>query len=197
MYYIKQKTHTAINGVKEMSTDKKLLGEKRRESIIKWLKDSPTPIIGEELSKRANVSRQVIVQDITLLKAKNEPIVATSQGYIYLQEPSKNDNLSRIIAVKHTFEQTADELNILVDHGVTVRDVIVEHSVYGDITGALMIRNRFEVKRFIEKLSETNASLLSLLTNGVHLHTIEADSVEKLDAACKALREVEILLNDQ
>ncbi|THE11691.1 transcription repressor NadR [Bacillus timonensis] len=180
-----------------MSTDKKLLGEKRRESIIQWLKESPTPIIGEELSKRANVSRQVIVQDISLLKAKNEPIVATSQGYIYLQEHPKQDTISRIIAVKHTSEQTADELNILVDYGVTVKDVIVEHPVYGEIVGSLMIKNRFEVKRFIEKLSETNASLLSLLTNGVHLHTIEADSVEKLDSACEALREANILFSDQ
>ncbi|MDR4886328.1 transcription repressor NadR [Fredinandcohnia sp. QZ13] len=180
-----------------MTADKKLLGEKRRESIIKWLKESPTPIIGEELSKRANVSRQVIVQDISLLKAKNEPIVATSQGYIYLQEHPKQDTISRIIAVKHTSEQTADELNTLVDHGVTVRDVIVEHPVYGEITGSLMIKNRFEVKRFIEKLSETNASLLSLLTNGVHLHTIEADSIEKLDAACEALHEANILFSDQ
>ncbi|MEH7380406.1 transcription repressor NadR [Bacillus sp. JJ1533] len=180
-----------------MSTDKKLLGEKRRESIIKWLRESPTPIIGEELSNRANVSRQVIVQDISLLKAKNEPIVATSQGYIYLQEQPQQDYISRIIVVKHAPEQTAEELNILVDNGVTVRDVIVEHPVYGDITGSLMIKNRFEVKRFIEKLSATNASLLSLLTNGVHLHTIEADSVEKLDSACEALREANILFSDQ
>ncbi|MCC3357331.1 transcription repressor NadR [Bacillus sp. REN16] len=179
-----------------MSADKKLLGEKRRESIIKWLKESPSPIIGEDLSKRANVSRQVIVQDISLLKAKNEPIVATSQGYIYLQEQPIDDHISRIIAVKHTSDQTAEELNILVDNGVTVRDVIVEHPVYGEIAGSLMIKNRFEVKRFIEKLSETNASLLSLLTNGVHLHTIEADSVEKLDAACEALQEVNILLKE-
>ncbi|WP_010282028.1 transcription repressor NadR [Bacillus timonensis] len=180
-----------------MSGDKKLLGEKRRETIVNWLKESQTPIIGEELSKRANVSRQVIVQDISLLKAKNEPIVATSQGYIYLQEQTKQENFSRIIACKHTSEQTAEELNILVDHGVTVRDVIVEHPVYGELTGSLMIRNRFEVKRFIEKVSETNASLLSLLTNGVHLHTIEADSVETLDTACEALREVNILLSEQ
>ncbi|MEH7223406.1 transcription repressor NadR [Bacillus sp. JJ1566] len=180
-----------------MTADKKLLGEKRRDSIIKWLKESPTPIIGEELSKRANVSRQVIVQDISLLKAKNEPIVATSQGYIYFQEQSNQDHISRIIAVKHTTEQTAEELNLLVDNGVTVRDVIVEHPVYGEIVGSLMIKNRFEVKRFIEKLSETNASLLSLLTNGVHLHTIEADSVEKIAAACEALHEVGILLSDQ
>ncbi|WP_099364419.1 transcription repressor NadR [Bacillus onubensis] len=180
-----------------MSGDKKLLGEQRRETIIKWLKESPTPIIGEELSRRANVSRQVIVQDISLLKAKNEPIVATSQGYIYLQEQPKQENFTRIIACKHTSEETATELNILVDHGVTVRDVIVEHPVYGDITGSLMIKNRFEVKRFVERVTETKATLLSLLTNGVHLHTIEADSIEKINAACEALREENILFSDE
>lgn len=177
--------------------DKKLLGERRRETIIKWLKESPEPIIGEELSKRANVSRQVIVQDISLLKARNEPIVATSQGYIYIQDQPKNERYSRIIAVKHNAEDTLGELNLLVDHGVTVKDVIVEHPVYGEISASLMISNRFEVKRFIEKLGETKASLLSLLTDGIHLHTIEADSLDRLDAACEALQDANYLLNDQ
>ncbi|MFT4414267.1 transcription repressor NadR [Fredinandcohnia humi] len=180
-----------------MNEDKKLLGEKRRETLIKWLKESPSPIIGEELSRRANVSRQVIVQDISLLKARNEPIFATSQGYIYMQEQTRNEQFTRIIACKHQPDETLKELQILVDNGVTVKDVIVEHPVYGEISGSLLISNRFEVDRFMEKLNETKASLLSLLTDGVHLHTIEADSIEKLDAACKALAQANILLSEQ
>ncbi|MGM2835564.1 3H domain-containing protein, partial [Bacillus cereus group sp. Bce025] len=38
-----------------------------------------------------------------------------------------------------------------------------------------------------QKIENTNASYLSQLTDGIHLHTIEADSKEKLDAACEAL----------
>ncbi|MCH1625710.1 transcription repressor NadR [Fredinandcohnia quinoae] len=180
-----------------MEEDKKLLGEKRRESIIKWLKESPTPIIGEELSKKANVSRQVIVQDISLLKARNEPIVATSQGYIYLQNQAKNELFTRMIPCIHRPEDAMRELQILVDNGVLVKDVIVEHPVYGEISASLMISSRLEVNRFIEQISTTKASYLSQLTEGVHLHTIEADTIEKLDAACEALDAANFLLKEK
>lgn len=178
-----------------MSEDKKILGEKRREFIIKWLKESPAPITGGELANKTNVSRQVIVQDMSLLKARNEPIIATSQGYMYLQSQSKKVLYKRIIACQHTPEQTKRELQLLVDHGVTVKDVIVEHPVYGDLTASLMVSNRQEVDSFIRRVQETNASYLLQLTDGVHLHTIEADSNEKLDAACRALDKEQFLLN--
>lgn len=180
-----------------MEEDKKLLGEKRRESIIKWLKESVTPIIGEELSKKANVSRQVIVQDISLLKARNEPIVATSQGYIYLQNQAKSELFSRIIPCLHQPKDALAELQLLVDHGVVVKDVIVEHQVYGEISASLMISNRHEVNRFIDQIHTKKASYLSELTKGVHLHTIEADTIEKLDAACEALDKANFLLKDK
>ncbi|CJQ30887.1 biotin repressor family transcriptional regulator [Streptococcus pneumoniae] len=76
---------------------------------------------------------------------------------------------------------------MLVDHGVTIKDVKVEHPVYGDLTASIMVSNRFDVEQYLQKIENTNASYLSQLTDGIHLHTIEADSKEKLDAACEAL----------
>lgn len=178
-----------------MSEEKKILGEKRRELIIKWLKESPTPLKGGEIANKTNVSRQVIVQDISLLKARNEPIIATSQGYMYLKTEPKKNLITRIIAVKHTPEQTRKELQLLVDNGVTVKDVIVEHPVYGDLTASIMVSNRKEVDEFIKRVHDTKAAYLSQLTMGIHLHTIEADSNEKLDSACEALRKERLLLD--
>jgi len=174
----------------------KILGEKRRSLILSWLKEESDPITGKELSTRTNVSRQVIVQDISLLKATGEPIIATARGYVYLKENNNEQKISRVIVVQHTPEQTADELYKLVDYGVTIRNVMVEHPIYGDITGSLMVKNRREVDVFLAELRKTGASLLSNLTEGVHLHTIEADSETQLDEACEALRQAGYLLEE-
>ncbi|PFO03576.1 transcription repressor NadR [Bacillus sp. AFS076308] len=171
-----------------MAEQKKILGEERRSFILQQLKDSSEPLTGSELATKTNVSRQVIVGDITLLKAKNEPIIATSQGYIYLKPSTGTPRFERTIACKHTPEDTENELNLLVDHGVLVKDVKIEHSVYGDLTASIMVSNRHEVKQFMENIKNSKASLLSELTGGFHLHTISASSTQVLDQAEQALK---------
>jgi uncharacterized protein len=171
-----------------MAEQKKILGEERRSVILQLLKDSPVPLTGSELAHRTNVSRQVIVGDITLLKAKNEPILATSQGYLYFKQKASTYSFERTIACKHSPQDTERELNLLVDHGVLVKDVKIEHKVYGDLTASIMVSNRQEVKQFLENMYKTKASLLSELTDGIHLHTISASSSQVLDKAEAALR---------
>jgi hypothetical protein len=171
-----------------MVEQKKILGEERRSLILQQLKGSPVPLTGSELANRTNVSRQVIVGDITLLKAKNEPIIATSQGYIYLKQNSGTYSFERTIACRHLPDDTERELNLLVDHGVLVKDVKIEHRVYGDLTASIMVSNRQEVKQFMENMQKTGASLLSELTEGIHLHTISASSTQVLDQAEAALK---------
>ncbi|MGB3889245.1 MAG: 3H domain-containing protein, partial [Priestia megaterium] len=53
------------------------------------------------------------------------------------------------------------------------------------------------VETFIEKIQETNATYLSQLTDGIHLHTIEADTIEKLNAACLALEAEGYLVSNE
>jgi transcriptional regulator of NAD metabolism len=174
----------------------KMPGEQRREFILQWLKESPEPITGGIIAERTNVSRQVIVQDISLLKAKNEPIMATAQGYLYIQQSASERLKRRVIACCHDPEQTEDELTIIVDHGVTVVDVVVEHPIYGEIKASLMLRHRRDVHQFLSQITETNASLLSELTEGTHLHTIEAESTKQLDEVCEALEQAGYLLTN-
>lgn len=177
-----------------MKEEKKILGEQRRQLILQWLKESGQPLTGAELAAKTNVSRQVIVQDISLLKARNEPIIATSQGYLYLPTTVPNEIYTRVVACYHKPEQTKEELQLIVDHGVTVKDVKIEHPVYGDLTASVMVSNRQEVEQFIQKIEETNSSYLLQLTDGTHLHTLEADSPSKLDAACLALKKAGFLI---
>jgi uncharacterized protein len=171
-----------------MTDQKKLLGEERRSWLLQMLKETSSPITGSELAAKTNVSRQVIVGDITLLKAKNEPIMATSQGYIYLNHTNATPSYERTIACRHTPEDAEKELNLLVDHGVTVKDVRIEHPVYGDLIASIMVSNRQEVKQFMEKVKSTKASFLSELTSGIHLHTISSSSEKLLDKAEEELK---------
>ena len=92
--------------------------------------------------------------------------------------------------------QTEEELNILVDQGVTVKDVKIEHPVYGDLTASILVSNRKEVKQFMKKVRSTNASYLSELTSGIHLHTITASTQEALIDAEEALRKAHFLIED-
>ncbi len=178
-----------------MIEPEKVLGEKRRQLILNTLKNTDKPLPGRALGELANVSRQVIVSDITLLKAHNEPIMATSRGYVYLQRKNDSHKFTKTIVCSHTPEQTEQELTILVDNGVTVKDVRVEHPVYGDLNACIMVSNRTEVKEFITKVSAVNGVfLLKLSDGGVHIHTIEADSEQQIQAAENALREANFLI---
>lgn len=177
-----------------MQKQKKVLGEERRQFILSVLKNASKPITGSELAKRTNVSRQVIVNDVTLLKARSEPIIATSQGYMYLQA-SATESVEKTIACQHTPDEAEAELHIIVDHGVTVKDVTIEHLVYGDLTASIMVSNRKEVEQFIKKITSTGAAYLSQLTEGVHLHTLVATKKEQIDEAEMTLKQAGFLLD--
>ncbi|NEU31542.1 transcription repressor NadR [bacterium LRH843] len=178
-----------------MTEGKKILGETRRELIIKWLQTERSPLTGSELAKRTNVSRQVIVQDISILKARKHPIIATAQGYLYMQN-EQTPLKSRMIACIHSPAETKEELFLLVDHGVTIRQVIVEHAIYGEISASMMLSTRHDVEQFCDHIEKTNSAFLSELTNGVHLHLIEANTDEQLDQAVQALDERGFILKD-
>ena len=161
-------------------------GRERREYLLNLLKNSKEPIKAASLAKLTGVSRQVIVQDMALLRASEEPVIATSQGYLCFTE-IRSKGVQRIISSHHSPLDTEKELNILVDHGVSVLDVGVEHSVYGKIFRPLELRSRLDVKKFMTQMTENDAHLLSSLTGGLHLHTIEAASETILNEVCAAL----------
>lgn len=179
----------------EVELMKKLLGEERRLELLSLLKNATAPLTGTDLAKHTNVSRQVIVNDMNLLKARNEPIVATSQGYIYMHNIQQT-RVERKIVCLHNSEDAKEELFILVDCGVTVESVIVEHPVYGEITASIMVSNRLEVEHFIKRVQETKALYLSALTDGTHVHAISATSEENLNLAEEKLRKRGFLIEN-
>lgn len=167
-------------------------GKERRERLLEILKNSSAPVSGSELSKQLGVSRQVIVQDIALLRAVNKNILSTTKGYIlYYQEKQK---VNQCFLMKHTTDQIEDELCTIVDCGGKVLDVIVAHDIYGEISTDLIIGSRQDVYDFVDKVKSKNVTPLKELTDGVHLHTVEADSEEILDRIEEALKEKKYLL---
>ena len=149
-------------------------GEKRRENLLKILQESTNPVSGTELAEKFNVSRQIVVQDIALLRAKNHEIISTHKGYILNDE----ETFKRVFKVKHTTEQIPDELNLIVDLGGVVDDVFVYHKVYGVIKVDMNIKSRRDVKKYIEGIESGVSTPLMQITSEYHYHTVSADSKE-------------------
>ena len=162
-------------------------GEARRAQLLSILTNSTAPISGTALSRTLGVSRQVIVQDIALLRAVNKNILATTKGYVLYNRQS--EACHRIYCVNHTDDAIADELNTIVDNGGKVLDVIIEHEIYGQITANLILENRRDVAEFCGRLKHSNAKPLNLIAGGTHYHTVEARSEVMLDNIERALRE--------
>ncbi|MCL4466723.1 MAG: transcription repressor NadR [Chloroflexi bacterium] len=170
-------------------------GDERRQEIMTLLHASERPITGGELATRMGVSRQAVVQDIALLRARGEGVVATPFGYL-LAERLAPVALRAILACRHSREATEDELLTMVDLGLRVIDVVVEHPLYGELRGLLRLESREDVRHFMDRLRVSEASLLSALTKGVHLHTVEASRPEVFALARAALHDKGYLLED-
>lgn len=170
-------------------------GEERRDKILHLLKNNQRPLKGGELSEQFDVSRQIIVQDIALLRAEGSDIIATPQGYMLIS--SNPGSVKRVIAVKHNEKDMEDELKTIVNMGGRVLDVTIEHKIYGEITGRLQLKSLFDVEEFMKKIKYGDSRPLSQLTQGIHIHTIEAEDNNIMDRIIQALKEKGYLINQE
>ena len=168
--------------------------ENRRYQILNLLENQQKPVSGTVLSRLFGVSRQVIVQDIALLRAENKNILSTNKGYVLFKPVNTEGNERRVYCVRHTMEQMAEELNCIVDNGGDILDVSVDHDLYGQISADLIIHNRADVTEFVEKMKSSKSKPLKVLTDEIHYHTVEAKSVEILDRIERKLDELGMLV---
>ncbi len=152
-------------------------GQLRREKIIDILSKSDTPVSGVALAKQLNVSRQVIVQDIALIRAASYDVYSTNRGYVIRGDKEH----TRIVKVKHSDADVETELNAIVDMGGWVKDVFVYHKVYGVVKAELNLHSRRDIKDYMEEINNGNSSLLMNVTSGYHYHTIAAQDEKTLD----------------
>ena len=165
----------------------------RRQAIARRLEQAGCAVSATALAREFSVSRQIIVGDVALLRASGLDIAATPRGYVL---PARTSGITFTVATRHPAEDMAAELNAIVDQGCTVIDVIVEHPIYGQLTGPLRLSNRYEVSQFIARCREHSAPPLSLLTEGIHLHTISCPGDDARLRVEEALRGLGILLED-
>lgn len=155
--------------------------EERRQQLLERLEHADRPLTGTELAKDFAVSRQIIVGDISIIRAAGKNIYATPRGYIMPAAERETAACMATLCCQHGAAGVRRELEIIVDHGGFVRDVIVEHPLYGELRGDLMLGSRRDVSNFVQRLQACSANPLSVVTGGVHLHTIEIPDTEALE----------------
>ena len=166
-----------------------MTGEKRRTKLLQLLKDSDLPMTGTALAKAFQVSRQVIVQDIALMRAENHPIVSTNKGYLYRVSAPEEAWPKRVFFVRHTTAQVLEEFLTVIELGGRILDVSVEHELYGPIRADLLIENREDAEDFVRRLASCRDNPLKVLTDDCHYHTVAAPSEKLLNLIEAELRE--------
>ena len=165
--------------------------QRRRQAIAARLEQAEGAVSASVLAREFSVSRQVIVGDIALLRAGGLDIAATPRGYIL---PSHTHGVTHTLACRHSGADMERELNAIVDQGCIVVDVIVDHPIYGQLTGPLHLSSRYDVGQFVRRCREESAAPLSLLTEGIHLHTVTCPDEQAYERVKCALRELGVLL---
>ena len=169
-------------------------GENRRAQILHLLKEQGAPLSGTALARSFGVSRQVIVQDIALMRAENHSILSTNKGYLYRQNQPDTALPKRVFYVKHTTQQVLEEFTIILELGGKVLDVAVEHELYGYIQADLLIESPQDAHDFAQKLDTCRDNPLKVLTDDCHYHTVTAPSEKLLDLIEAELRNKGYLL---
>lgn len=164
-------------------------GEERRGKIIQALKNSDKAVSATTLAKEFDVSRQVIVQDVALLRANGKNIFSTNRGYL-IQE---DEETTRVFKVQHEDDEVEKELTTIVDLGGTVEDVFVYHKVYGVLRAEMNIKSRMDIRNYMEEIRSGKSSLLKNVTSGYHYHTVRAGRVEILDMIQEELQKKGLL----
>lgn len=151
----------------------------RRTDLLQLLKEAHQALNGQFLAEQFHVTRQIIVQDIALLRADGEPIISTNRGYIY-KESNEPTHFHQLFKLKHQADDIEAELLAIVDNGGRVQNIMIEDPVYGEIQTYLKLTCRRDVQHFLEQIAASKFRPLSELTDGVHYHLVEADSQQDL-----------------
>ena len=161
----------------------------RRGEILKILHNADAPVAARELAGKFGVSRQVIVQDLAVIRASTPGILSTTKGYVIQQDSS----CSREFKVRHSQDKAAEELNLIVDCGGHVKNISISHRVYGRVSAEMDIRSRQDVSEFVQALQNSHSTVLSNATSGYHYHLVEAASEERLELIEEQLKKAGFL----
>ncbi len=164
---------------------------KRRLLIMDILKKAQGAVTGSVLSERCNVSRQIIVGDVAILRAQGTHIISTPRGYQLIAK--QKGGMQQVFVCCHGPEMVEKELEAIVDNGGIVHNVVVEHEVYGDLEGKLNLHSRRDIQQYLKRMSDSKAELLSRISGGIHTHLVETANAEDMAAIQDALEALGVL----
>lgn len=161
-----------------------LENKERRKLVLQKLRSADKAVTGRELAAICQVSRQIIVSDIAMLRAEGEKILATSQGYLLEQEDNTRQELD---LYSPTLERLVHELELIVDNGGIVRGAGIEYGPYGEICCSVNFSSRRDIHKWMTQLKEEDLQPLSLLAGGYHTLDIEVRDEEGREEIRKLL----------
>lgn len=161
-------------------------GQARRKRLIEIIRKSDKPVSGTALANELEVSRQVVVTDIALIRANGIEITSTNRGYVLASE----NKCKRIIKSHHNDDQILDELFAIVDNGGCAENIIINHRFYNRLEAPLNVSSRRQAKEFMEAIASGKSKSLSSATSGYHYHIISADNEETLDIIEQELKDL-------
>ncbi len=185
--------------VRKQVDDMATKAQTRRGALLDMLRAADGPLSGGEIAKQLGVSRQIIVQDISLLRESGSEIVATTRGYVLAvgaqppaaasegAAPATAEPFQRTFKVHHSVKETGDELETIIDLGGHVLNVSISHRAYGRVTAPLDIATHADIANFIHDIESGKSSPLCTATSGYHYHLVAADTEEALEAIGRAL----------
>lgn len=171
-----------------------MTGEQRRKQMLRLLMEQQSPLSGTALASHFHVSRQIIVQDIALMRAENHRILSTNKGYLYRPPEAENAQPKRVFFIRHDTDQVMDEFMTVLELGGKILDVAVEHELYGQIRVDLLIESLQDAQEFTDKLLTCRDNPLKILTDDCHYHTVAAPSERLLDLIEAELNEKGFLI---
>jgi len=171
-----------------------MTGIERRQEILRVLEEATAAVNAAALAERCDVTRQIIVADIALLRAAGYAIRSEHRGYI--MERSAASGVTEKLVCRHDKDGMQDEFYTIVDNGGKILDVQVEHSLYGQLSGQINIASRFDADEFMRRAAEANSALLSDLTDGLHIHTVQTPDAVIMERIRANLRAKGILVEN-
>lgn len=157
----------------------------RRAEILSLIGNSGSPVAANFLSEKYSVSRQVIVQDIAILRAQGYGVISTNRGYVL----DAGLRAERVFKCRHTLQELVDESEVIISRGGKVEDISVHHRVYGKISARLELTTLRHAEELYRSLVSGASKPLMSVTDGYHYHTVSGENEQTLDNIEKALRE--------
>ena len=162
----------------------------RRSEILSLIGNSQNPVPANLLSEKYSVSRQVIVQDIAILRAQGYGVISTNRGYVL----GSGVGAERVFKCRHTLQELVSESEIIISNGGKVEDITVNHRVYGKISARLELTTPRHAEELYRSLVSGASKPLMSVTDGYHYHTVSAESEECLDKIEQELRRAGYLI---